>query len=171
MNATTIFPARRQASMYLQGVPEIENLRVRFNPVQARLIPAHVTLCREDEVQDWLRLESRIQDRIPISLTLGFGRAVRDDNLVFLPVVFGGEQFEKLRHVLLNDGIAPPRKLTPHITVIHPRNGVCTDAAFDEILQRLPPFKITLREISLIEQTVGGPWIRISYIGVGSDKL
>jgi hypothetical protein len=44
---------RRQASMFLTDQFQIEALRSRHNPVQARLIPAHVTLCREDEVTDW----------------------------------------------------------------------------------------------------------------------
>jgi 2'-5' RNA ligase len=171
MTMSSILPTRRQASFYLSDVPEIEDLRIRFNPVQAQFIPAHVTLCREDEVDDWSVLESRIQARIPIALTLGFRCPVREGNLVFLPAVSGVGEFDDLRNQLLSDGIKRPRKQTPHITIIHSRNGSCTDAVFDEIGQRLHPFTITLREISLIEQTGGGPWVRLAHFGTGMHKL
>ena len=170
MAVSSILSSRRQASMYLSDVPEIEDLRIRFNPVQAQLIPAHVTLVREDEVHDWSVFETRIQEQLPIRLTLGFGCAVRDENLVFLPAVLGVEQFDDLRHRLLSDGIKRPRNQTPHVTIIHPRNGTCTDAAFEEIAQRLQPFTTTLSEISLIEQTNGGPWVRLAHLGTGSNR-
>ncbi len=47
-----MFAKRRQASLFLQEVPLIEELRWKFNPSQAALIPPHVTLIREDEVLD-----------------------------------------------------------------------------------------------------------------------
>lgn len=144
--------------MYLSGVPEIEELRVRFNPVQAQLIPAHVTLCREDEVEDWSQLEERIKNLLPILVTIGFGSPVRDGNLVLLPAISGIEQFDQLRYRLLADGIKKPRIQLPHITIIHPRNGICTDAVYEEILRRLYPFEWDFRKICLIKQNDGGPW-------------
>ena len=149
--------------MYITNVSQLEMLRTQFNPIQARLIPAHVTLCREDEVADWKDLESRIQAALPIGITLNFGSAVRDGNLVYLPVVSGVEEFDSLRHRLLGQEGTTPRKQTPHITIIHPRNGICTDDAFAEISARLQSFTVTLREISLIEQTNGGPWRKLAH--------
>ncbi len=83
--------------MYLTDVPVIEDLRHRFNPVQARLIPAHVTLCREDEVSDWRAFEHRLKEVCPIHVTLEFGRPVRDGHLVLIPAISGIETFDALR--------------------------------------------------------------------------
>ena len=60
---------RRQASLYLYDAWIVEGLRKRFNPAQAALIPAHITLCREDEVNDWTAFEDRIRATLPIALT------------------------------------------------------------------------------------------------------
>jgi 2'-5' RNA ligase len=155
--------------MYLPDVNGIEDLRIRFNPLQAQLIPAHVTLCREDEVDDWMALQTRIQAQLPIALTLSFGPPVRDGNLAFLPATEGIEHIDDLRHRLLDNGIMRPRKQTPHVTIIHPRNERCTDAVLEEISQRLQPFTLTLREVSLIEQTKGGRWVRLAHFGNGPD--
>lgn len=149
---------RRQASLYLTGFPEIESLRRAFNPVQARLIPAHVTLCREDEVDDWEAVLKRVAAMGPIAVTLHFGRPVRDENLVLLPVVGSTDSFDRLRFELLATAGSAPRKHSPHITLIHPRNGVCSDAIFKDITTRTAPFTATFREISLIEQRDGGVW-------------
>lgn len=156
---------RRQASMYLPDVAEIEELRLRYNPLQARLIPAHVTLCREDEVDDWLVVQTRIKRLLPIQMTIGFGRAVRHGDLVYLPAVSGIEQFDQLRIQLLAPGFKKVRSQSPHVTIIHPRNGRCTDDIYGEIVERLQPFSWTFREISLIEQTNGGPWAPIAQFG------
>jgi hypothetical protein len=151
---------RRQASLYLPEVPHIESLRTRFNPVQAQLIPAHVTLIREDEVIDWCDLRPRIDAILPLQLQLGFGAPRREDHLVYLPVVAGQDQFDELRRRLLNHSLSPPRKQSAHVTIIHPRNGVCTDAAYQEIVSLLKPFTLEFCDIALIEQVDGGPWMR-----------
>ncbi len=155
---------RRQASMFLSDVPDIEQMRGKFNPAQAKLIPAHVTLCREDEIDDWSALERRINELLPIQVTLEFGCPIRDGNLVWLPAVSGVEKFDELRNNLFNCQHISPRKQSPHITMVHPRNGICTDAIYDEIVSRIRPFTWTFREISLIEQTAGGPWVRFAHL-------
>ena len=43
---------RRQATLFLRHRESVESIRRQFNPAQAELISAHVTLCREDEVED-----------------------------------------------------------------------------------------------------------------------
>ena len=153
---------RRQASLYLDDASIVEGLRNRFNPAQAALIPAHITLCREDEVSDWPALEDRIRALVPIALTLEFGLPVRDGNLVYIPVVGSTESFDRLRHDLLAADGKSPRKQWPHITLIHPRNGLCTDEIYDQIVKTITPFTAMLREISLIEQHDGGVWHRFA---------
>lgn len=149
---------RRQASLYLLAAPEIEALRCKFNPLQAQLIPAHVTLCREDEVDDWKLIEERIAAMDHVEVTLHFDEPKRDGNLVLLPAVGSTKSFDRLRFELLSTGGSAPRKHSPHITLIHPRNGICSDAIFEEIAMKLKPFTATFREISLIEQSDGGVW-------------
>ena len=151
---------RRQATLYLSapGSTAVESIRSRFNRVQFDLIRAHVTLCREDEVYDWDEFASRLSALSSIEVALEFGMPVRDDNLVFLPTIGSNESFDTLRNLLLSTQGSLPRKHNPHITLIHPRNGICTDQVFDEITSRFKPFSSTLRYVTLVEQTKGGRW-------------
>jgi hypothetical protein len=146
---------RRQASLYLTDVRHIELLRMRFNPAQARLIPAHVTLCREDEVADWDSFRARLESLRPFELRLTFGKPCRDGNFVYLPVEQGVQEFHNLRCALLTP---EPRQHTPHLTIIHPRNGVCTDQDFAEISQAIPSFQHCFQEVMLIWQEGGSVW-------------
>ena len=154
--------------MYLDGFPDVEELRQRFNPAQANLISAHVTLCREDEVQDWCALEQQLRAIGPIELTIEFGMPIREDNLVLLPCVGSTAQFDDLRRQLLLHTGREPRKHLPHVTLIHPRSGVCTDDIFKQITASSAPFGVSFREVSLIEQRDGGPWYRLA-VGAGQE--
>ncbi len=165
MNTDTGNARRRQASLFLSGFPEIEEFRHRFNPAQAALIPAHVTLCREDEVEDWSALQDRIRAVGPIDITIEFGIPIRQEHFVYLPVVESTVRFENLRLALLGTPTQSPRLHLPHLTIIHPRNGVCTDAIFQELLRHFVPFSASFCEISLIEQRDGGPWSRFACFG------
>ncbi len=152
--------SRRQATLYLP-LPDstaIESLRARFNRLQFGLIRAHVTLCREDEVSDWDKIASRLSDLRSIEVTLSFGLPVRNDNLVYLPATGSTESYNALRSLLLSTRNSVPRKQNPHVTLIHPRNGICSDSVFDEISRQLKPFTATFRSVTLIEQVGGGPW-------------
>jgi 2'-5' RNA ligase len=151
---------RRQATLFLPE-PEaatINALRAWVNPAQAALIAAHVTLCREDEVQDWGKLRERLATAAPIDLTLSFAEPHREGNLVVLPAEVAGNAFARLRHQLLSRPGHEPRPMVPHLTLIHPRNGTCTDRLFSELRQRCSPFTVTIRAVSLIEQSEGAAW-------------
>lgn len=161
-----VFMIRRQASLYLRDQFQIESIRLRYNPVQACLIPAHVTLCREDEVVDWDALRKRLESFRPFEMSFTFDTPVRQDSFVFLPVSAGLDSFHKFRRIILSE---QARMQTPHVTLIHPRNGFCTDEIFVDILAAFPsPFQYTFREVMLIEQEDGGPWRVLSCIG-GAD--
>ncbi len=157
---------RRQASLYLTSTPPIDTLRQCHNPEQARLIPPHVTLCREDEVSDWDVFRERVRGQGPIELTLEFGVPLRERDFVFLPVTGGVEKFHQLRRALLKK---EPRNSTPHLTIIHPRNGTCTDEIFADILSRVSPFQYTFHEVHLIEQMDGGVWKLVEPVGSPRD--
>ena len=68
---------RRQLSLYVppDAARQLEAVRRVLDPVQSRLIPAHVTLCREDELArvSGPELESRLGDARLKPVTLHFG--------------------------------------------------------------------------------------------------
>lgn len=143
-----------QASQY----SKVEAVRRRFNPVQFELIRAHVTLCREDEVEDWGAFSKRLAEIGNIELLLEFDAPRREESWVYLPLKSGGDAFDALRKLLLErEGLAP-RKHVPHLTLVHPRNGNCSDADFELIQRELRGFSCTFTAITQIEQVRGGRW-------------
>ena len=153
---------RRQASLYLPDQFQIEPFRFRYNPAQAQLIPSHVTLCREDEVSDWDAFRAKLETLSPFEITLGFGSPLRDNDFFYLPITEGAEDFHDFRCNLLSKDA---RKQMPHITIIHPRNGKCTDQIFSDISTTILPFQYTFREVMLIEQEGEGRWNTIATVG------
>jgi hypothetical protein len=151
---------RRQATLYLStpSSTAVESIRSRFNRAQFDMIRAHVTLCREDEVCNWDDFASRLIAMDAIEVALEFGMPVRDKDLVYLPATGSSESFDKLRYSLLTAQGTLPRNHNPHITLVHPRNGTCSDCMFDEIASRCRPFSSTFRRVSLIEQVDCGRW-------------
>lgn len=149
---------RRQATLFLYGCEHIETIRNQYNPVQAALIHPHVTLCREDEVVNWDCLKCKAERACPFELNVQFGKPVREGDLVYLPMTENALAFDKLRHELLTEDGLAPRQHVAHLTLIHPRNGRCTDELFDDLWMMLQPFEATFSEIALIEQSDGGPW-------------
>ncbi len=158
---------RRQATLYLPlpHSDRIESLRSQFNRHQFELIRAHVTLCREDEVSDWGELASRLLDQGTIEVELEFGMPIRDNNLVYLPAIGSTDSFDSLRHAILSSSHSIPRKHRPHMTLIHPRNGLCTDQVFDEIMARCEPFSAFFRYVTLIEQVNLERWRELAAFG------
>lgn len=152
---------RRQLSLY---VPEpaaapIEAVRRVLDPVQHALIPAHVTLCRDDEaatlVMPAVARELAGADVQPI--TLVFGRAiVFDGHGVLLPCTSGEGEFSWLRKRVL--GVVPIHKPVPHITLAHPRNPRSPGNDLDHALSLAPAITVTFPAINLIEQIDGGAW-------------
>lgn len=144
----------------------IEAIRNIVDPVQHRLIPAHVTLCREDELETYEGWRERLDSMSPesILLTLRFGRAVSfSGHGIMLPCIEGIEKFRNLRQTILgNDSI---RDAQPHLTLAHPRNPKSPGNAI-EIAYGLPSeFEITFDTIRLIEQFDGNPWNVIETFG------
>lgn len=148
---------RRQATLFLSNATQIEHFRRRFSPYQARLISAHVTLCREDEVENWVVIRARL-DALPREVTLEFGPPRRDGDLVYLPGNDINGDFRVLRSFLLAGQSDQVRDHAPHITLIHPRNGKCTDEIWTEIETEIKPFVYTFSEASIILQSNGGVW-------------
>src|SRR5579871_1933451 len=113
---------RIQLSLYITGPirEAIERVRERVDPVQSSLIPAHVTLCREDELigVSLDALTARLARCAP--LRLAFGDVVAfGGHGIMARCSEGAELYSRLRRSVLG---ADAREATPHITLAHPRN-------------------------------------------------
>ncbi len=152
---------RRQLTLFLSPSNEIiEVIRAKYNPVQFKLIPAHVTLCREDEIEPIEPTIQRLESiRLPKPLRIEFKAVQRfaEGKGVFIPAKNKNVAFDELRKAVLG-----PKKLKkeqfPHITLMHPRNSTCTDQIFKEIQVEDLPTELFFKKISLIEQLDGGKW-------------
>ena len=152
---------RFQLSMYASsGVSaQLEDLRLLLDPIQSSLIPAHVTLCREEELTTPVlhELRSRLEHARMEQLTLVFGRAEPfGEHGILLPCIHGESQFQALReHVL---GRRPLQHQTPHLTLAHPRNPKApgNDIAHTALLPS--EIRIHFNNVRLIEQLDKGPW-------------
>jgi 2'-5' RNA ligase len=138
----------------------IETIRREFNPEQYKLIKSHLTLCREDELEQIevvLQTLSRLDHH---SITIDFGSVERfsDGKGVLIPARGNNEQFRKLREEVLQDVTKNPAKHEPHITLMHPRNATCSDSLFEQLGKFKIPTKLEFRKISLIEQEDGSVW-------------
>ena len=153
---------RKQLTLFpLHANEIIEKIRATFNPIQYKLIPAHVTLCREDEI---IALE-KVIDNIRLlafngPISIKFRPVERFDNGkgVLLPATDQNPSFHTLRNFVLKSIMDSPREHQPHLTLMHPSNATCTDAIFNQIKNYDLPTELIFDSITLIEQTEGGPW-------------
>lgn len=152
---------RRQLSLFAPEpwATRLDEIRAVLDPVQHHLIAAHVTVCRDEEVEALLAgdLAGAIAAARRGPITLGFGRAVAfDGHGVLLPCVAGEEELASFRARLL--GASQPRRQIPHITLAHPRNPKA--AGNDLAATRSLPSKIEIEfgEACVIEQRPGDVW-------------
>lgn len=150
---------RRQLSLFVpvaEGV-QLESVRHELDPVQSELIPAHVTLCREDEIGQLSasEIQARLQGCGAKPLTLSFGPPmIFRGHGVLLPCVAGESEFHELRAHLL--GTTAIRR--PHITLAHPRNPRSAKWALPETVALPQTLSYTFVEIASIEQVGGAAW-------------
>ena len=153
---------RRQLTLFLnqKDAETIEQVRKEFNPRQFELIKSHVTLCREDEIQNLEHVITNLALLTQTEIIIEFGKVVRFDNGkgLLLPATTDNTKFQKLRKQVLGGLINNPGKQEPHITLMHPRNSTCTDKIFKQIEKVSFPTKLEFKRISLIEQENNGQW-------------
>lgn len=153
---------RQQLTLFVspKDSKEIENIRRQFNPKQYHLIDSHVTLCREDEIENISFILDILQQLDTSKITIRFGQTTRFDNGfgVLLPALRDNEEFQQLRLKILTGLGMTVRRHEPHITLMHPRNSTCTDEIFKEIQKINLPTSLSFDTISLIEQVDGGQW-------------
>lgn len=152
---------REQLSLYvpLPASDVLESVRRILDPVQHALIPAHVTLCREDElagVQSDL-LRRRLEQLPPGPLAMVFGTPERfDGHGVQLKCLDGDRAFQALRQHVLGNQLA--RRLPAHITLAHPRNPAPAVADLAAIERVTAPVRVEFRVVRWIRQQPGEPW-------------
>jgi hypothetical protein len=159
---------RRQLSLFVpaDAGAAIESVRRLVDPMQHRLIPAHVTLCRDDELADLAGIRARLEGQSPSPLTLRFGPAEPfAGHGWLLPCIDGEARFRALRQQLLGGVI---REQRPHVTLAHPRNPRAVDDAAPLVTSLPPVIAVTFAEIALIEQDEATQpwrvvWSRASY--------
>lgn len=153
---------RIQLTLFIDGneTDEIERIRKTYNPEQYNLIKAHVTLCREDELEQIEKVLQNLKTLDHAGITIDFENPIRFSNGkgVLLPVFGTNKLFQELRNKILRGIIENPRVHEPHITLLHPRNAACTDEIFQQIEKSRFPKKIAFKKISLIEQEQGMKW-------------
>ncbi len=160
------FP-RRQLSLFLHGeaAEAIETLRRRLDPLQAALIPAHVTLCRDEETAGLTPdlLHERLQHAT--ALQLGFGAPQRfDGHGWLLPCIDGAEDFAALRRLVLGAMTVAPQQA--HITSAHPRSP---RAAANQGEIPGPALRLRFEQLSLIEQVQPNqPWQCVSEVNLAT---
>jgi 2'-5' RNA ligase superfamily len=139
----------------------IEKIRQKFNPKQYELIKSHVTLCREDELENIEQILYNLTHLKHNSITINFGNIIcfSDKKGVLMPAVGSLESFDNLRKDILKGIIENPRIQEPHITLLHPRNAICTDEIFAAIQKYDLPNILNFSKVSLIKQEIGGKWV------------
>lgn len=137
----------------------LDALRGVLDPVQAVLIAAHVTLCRDDEVDglDPVALSRAVAAWPHGHLQLEFGPPRRfGGHGVMLPCVGGNAWFQALRCWVLQD--AGARVHDPHLTLAHPRNPRSADNTDDAMACCPHALSVTFGIVSLVEQDASAPW-------------
>jgi hypothetical protein len=155
----TANPTRDQLSLFLSGTDgeRLDALRRQLDPIQAALIPAHVTLCREDELAGGIGvgdLTEGLHDAAPV--TLRFGPPERfGDHGILLPCIAGQDGFDALRRRVLRR--SDVRHQAAHITLAHPRNPKSSGNQLP-LGDLVTGCVLTLNDLRWIRQTGRQPW-------------
>ena len=155
-------PIRSQLTLFVPPPigSDIEAIRRIADPAQSRLIPAHVTLCREDELAGLglPDLRARLGQARHGAITLRFGPPERfGEHGILLPCIGGTAEFQSLREVVLATRNA--RSHAPHLTLAHPRNPKAPGNDLGSAASLREGLSVTFDEVHLIEQVDDAPWV------------
>ena len=157
----TLFVAPPHAAM-------LDALRAVLDPVQAGIIAAHVTLCREDELAGITdaQIRARLADAAARAITLRFGAPERvGGHGILLPCVDGAEAFDALRAVVL--GTPTPRPMGAHLTLAHPRNPRAAGNDLERARALNGGIECRFGAITRIRQEGDGVWARVAEFALG----
>lgn len=152
---------RKQLTLFVNE-PDgaIEKIRAQYNSVQFNLIRAHVTLCREDEIEPIENTIERLQSisfKKPIRIQFKKAERFSNGKGVFLSSSGRNEAFRELRKLALGQQDLNKEQI-PHITLMHPRNSTCYDKTFEQIKNYDIPTELEFSKISLIQQINEEKW-------------
>ena len=138
----------------------IEYIRKRFNPEQFRLIPAHITLCRENELEDLTRIKHVLEtlDFEEFDLSLGEIREISAELGVWVTLLDPQGKVPQLREMILGGASPSAGNFTPHITLMHPMNSKLNRQKVETIKEVELSGMIRISRISLIEQQEDQIW-------------
>jgi len=161
---------REQLSLFLPASisGQVEALRELLDPVQFSLIPAHVTLLRDEELRGLGQddVKSALQGAAPLTLRFGSPETFGWHG-VLLPCIAGVAHFINLRALLVGREAAAREQ--PHITLAHPRNPRASDTSHRSALSLIRGIEVTFTAVQRITQGVGCPWlVSRSYVLAGS---
>ena len=151
----------RQLTMFVasSAAVELERVRAIVDPIQQRLIAAHVTLCREDEIEGLSAadFDRRIADASHGPPTLRFGRPLMfSGHGVLIDCIAGQSEIHAMRQRILGTNDIATR--TAHITLAHPRNPKAPGNSLDPAATLPDEMTFVFDAVSLIEQEDGSPW-------------
>jgi hypothetical protein len=153
---------RKQLTLFLEEEESdsIETIRKRFNPTQHQIIRSHITLCREDEIEEMETILYNLEHLKASHFELELSELIRfsEGKGVLIKVIDSKSHFKNLRKLILKNIIAEPREHQSHITLMHPRNSICNDFIFEEIQKIELPKRLSIKRITLIEQEIGKKW-------------
>ena len=152
---------RTQLSLFVPPPHDVlvESVRAVVDPVQRALIPAHVTLCREDELAavptEALRARLLAGAWQPVALQFAAPEAFSGHGILMRCI--GGERaFDELReHVL---GTRSIRRHEPHLTLAHPRNQKAAGNSPSSAQALATGLIATFAIVRWIEQVDTQPW-------------
>ena len=154
--------ARTQLSLFVSGpsLDRLERIRKLVDPTQAALIPAHVTLCRDEEVQllSPSLIGSRLETQPPILIEFDIVKQVGGHGLI-LRSTDSHDGFKRLRRRVLGPD---SKRSDAHITLAHPRNPRAKGNTLDAVDIALPISVSFDKAVLIVQDTTDTPW-RITY--------
>ena len=147
-----------QLSLFVSGPfqQELERIRVLVDPVQSALIPAHVTLCREEEVELLSSAATPSKLEAESHLALRFGAPKRcGSHGIILPCIDGEERYSQLRQRLLGPYA---KRSEPHITMAHPRNPRASGNKLEAVTLALPATVVFDRAVLIKQGAMNEAW-------------
>lgn len=119
----------------------LDRVRQRLDPKQYAIVPAHVTLCRDEELVPWPEIHRRLERLVPFSIRMPFGEPRRlADGCILLRLTDGMEPYQELRNSILG---APAPHHGPHLTLLHPRNAAAVESDLGRLAQELAGTVVT----------------------------
>lgn len=147
----------------------IETARSAVDPIQHQLIPAHVTLCRDNELSNFAEIEDRLLVNPYRSVDLTFGKPeVFHGHGIIMECISDLGTFKALREFLLGPNCKNVQ--LPHLTLAHPRNSRAEGNSLENTDLIPTPLHAVLDRIVLIEQEGDSQWRVLREYRMGSGE-